>query len=92
MTEYSASVAGGKEMLIFCEKVIKDDIQIRFVQEAKDGGVIWEGYGEFQPSDVHKQYGIAFRTPRYHNLEVNNIIIFSRATSKPFLEYRWTKR
>ena len=33
---------------------------------------MWEGFGEFQPSDVHKQYGIAFRTPRYHNLEVKS--------------------
>ena len=71
MTEYSASVSGGKEMLLFCDKVIKDDIQVRFFQENEAGDeVVWEGYGDFQPSDVHKQYGIAFRTPRYHNIEV----------------------
>jgi hypothetical protein len=29
MTECSASVAGGKEILIFCEKVTKDDIQVK---------------------------------------------------------------
>ena len=47
------------------------EIQIRFFEECPDNGkVVWEGFGEFQPSDVHKQYGIAFRTPRYHNLEV----------------------
>ena len=28
MTECSASVAGGKEILLFCEKVTKDDIQV----------------------------------------------------------------
>ena len=69
-------MSGGKEMLLFCDKVIKDDVQVRFFQEAKDGGVIWEGFGEFQPCDVHKQYGIAFRTPRYHDLEVNNSFNF----------------
>merc|ERR1712223_1938093 len=68
MTECSASVAGGKEILLFCEKVTKDDIEVRFYQEI-DGQLIWEGFGEFQPSDVHKQYGICFRTPRYVNLE-----------------------
>ena len=36
--------------------------------------MIWEGFGDFQPSDVHKQYGICFRTPRYRNLEVEQNI------------------
>ena len=73
MTEYSASVAGGKEMLLFCDKVIKDDVQVRFYEE-QAGKVVWEGFGDFQPSDVHKQYGIAFRTPRYNNIEVRTNI------------------
>ena len=29
MTEFSASVAGGRDMLLFCDKVVKDDIQVR---------------------------------------------------------------
>ena len=57
-------------MLLFCDKVVKDDVQVRFYEEGERGNVVWEGFGDFQPSDVHKQYGIAFRTPRYHNLEV----------------------
>ena len=28
MTEFSASVAGGRDMLLFCDKVVKDDIQV----------------------------------------------------------------
>ena len=61
-------------MLLFCDKVVKDDVQVRFYEEAAAGGgeVVWEGFGDFQPSDVHKQYGIAFRTPRYHDLEVRD--------------------
>jgi c-Rel proto-oncogene protein len=73
MTECSASVSGGKEILIFCEKVTKDDIEIRFFEEQNDQ-LVWEGFGDFQPSDVHKQYGICFRTPRYHNLEAEENI------------------
>ena len=73
MTECSASVAGGKEILLFCEKVTKDDIEVRFYQEV-NGQIMWEGYGEFQPSDVHKQYGICFRTPRFLNLETEENI------------------
>lgn len=63
-------MAGGKEILLFCDKVMKDDIQIRFFEEQQDGGVAWEALGDFQPSDVHKQFGICFRTPRYRDLEV----------------------
>ena len=62
-------MAGGKEILLFCDKITKDDIQVRFFEE-QNGHLIWEGFGDFQPSDVHKQYGICFRTPRYKNIEV----------------------
>ena len=35
MTECSASVTGGKEIMLFCDKVSKDDIQIQFYEESK---------------------------------------------------------
>ena len=69
LTETSGPVAGGKEILLFCDKINKDDIQVRFFEEKNDM-VLWEGFGDFQPSDVHKQYGICFRTPRYKDIEV----------------------
>ena len=65
---------GGKEILLFCDKINKDDIQVRFYEEKGDT-VTWEGFGDFQPSDVHKQYGICFRTPRYTNIEVRARIL-----------------
>jgi hypothetical protein len=52
-----------------CEKVAKEDIQVRFFEE-KDGRVVWEGYGDFQPSQVHKQTAICFKAPRYHTLDI----------------------
>ncbi|XP_044734149.1 embryonic polarity protein dorsal-like isoform X2 [Chrysoperla carnea] len=67
-TDYS-SVAGGQKVLLFCEKVTKDDINVRFYEE-KNGQMVWEGFADFQPSDVHRQVGIAFTTPKYHSLEV----------------------
>lgn len=30
-----------------------DDIDIRFYEEEEDGG--WEAFGDFSPTDVHKQ-------------------------------------
>lgn len=57
------------QMLIDCFQVAKEDIQVRFYEE-KDDQVVWEGFGDFQPSQVHKQTAIWFRPPRYHTLEV----------------------
>lgn len=65
----SAKASGGDTIFLLCEKLPKDDIKIRFYEE-KDGKVIWEDYGEFQQTDIHKQTAIAFKTPRYHNTEI----------------------
>jgi len=74
MTECSASVTGGKEIMLFCDKVSKDDIQIQFYEESNEGVVTWRALGEFQPTDVHKQYGICFRTPKYKVMEVSQSV------------------
>ncbi len=34
---------------------ISDDIQVRFFEEAEDGAIKWEGFGDFGPADVHRQ-------------------------------------
>ncbi|RZB54393.1 dorsal, partial [Asbolus verrucosus] len=63
-------VDGGRnEIILLCEKVAKEDIQVRFFEE-KDGRVVWEGFGDFQPSQVHKQTAISFKAPRYHTLDI----------------------
>ncbi|EZA51108.1 Embryonic polarity protein dorsal [Ooceraea biroi] len=69
LSHCSASVAGGMDMILLCEKVAKEDIQVRFFEE-RDGQLYWEGYGDFQPTHVHKQTAIAFRTPSYRTQQV----------------------
>lgn len=69
LSHCSAPVAGSMDMILLCEKVAKEDIQVRFFEE-KDGQLIWEGYGDFQPTHVHKQTAIAFRTPSYRSQQV----------------------
>lgn len=46
--------------MFFCRRLIEtdmfllpDDIEIRFYEEDDEGG--WEAYGDFSPTDVHKQ-------------------------------------
>lgn len=45
--------------------------------EVKDGMIEWEGFGDFQASDVHKQVAISFKTPRYKSLEVREYLVLS---------------
>ncbi|XP_036402540.1 nuclear factor NF-kappa-B p100 subunit isoform X1 [Megalops cyprinoides] len=68
MDKTCGSVLGGDEIFLLCDKVQKDDIDIRFYEEDEGG---WEAYGDFSPTDVHKQYAIVFKTPKYHRTEID---------------------
>uniref|UniRef100_A0A673BV06 RHD domain-containing protein n=1 Tax=Sphaeramia orbicularis TaxID=375764 RepID=A0A673BV06_9TELE len=68
MDKSCGSVLGGDEIFLLCDKVQKDDIEIRFYEEEDEGG--WEAFGDFSPTDVHKQYAIVFKTPPYHCTEI----------------------
>ncbi|XP_072246556.1 nuclear factor NF-kappa-B p100 subunit isoform X2 [Leuresthes tenuis] len=68
MDKTFGSVLGGDEIFLLCDKVQKDDIEIRFYEEDDEGG--WEAFGDFSPTDVHKQYAIVFKTPAYHSTEI----------------------
>ncbi|XP_036291312.1 proto-oncogene c-Rel isoform X5 [Pipistrellus kuhlii] len=53
------SVKGGDEIFLLCDKVQKDDIEVRFALND------WEAKGIFSQADVHRQVAIVFRTPPY---------------------------
>ncbi|KAL6118831.1 rela [Pungitius sinensis] len=55
----SGSCKGGDEIFLLCDKVQKEDIEVRFFQDS------WEGKGTFSQADVHRQVAIVFRTPPY---------------------------
>ena len=65
LSHCSATVSGGVEVILLCDRVTKDDIQIRFYEE-QQGQLVWEALADFQPNDVHKQVAISFRTPKYY--------------------------
>ncbi|XP_076289493.1 embryonic polarity protein dorsal-like isoform X1 [Lasioglossum baleicum] len=91
LSHHNALVAGGMKMIVLCEKVAKEDIQVRFFEE-KDGQMVWEGFGDFQPSRVHKQTAITFFTPTYRGQTVDQTVqVYIQlkrpsdgATSEPF--------
>ncbi|XP_078055894.1 nuclear factor NF-kappa-B p100 subunit-like [Mustelus asterias] len=71
MDKTSGCVMGGDEIYLLCDKVQKDDIQVRFYEDDDHG---WEAYGDFGPTDVHRQFAIVFRTPRYWNIDIEKPI------------------
>ncbi|XP_037524245.1 embryonic polarity protein dorsal isoform X3 [Rhipicephalus sanguineus] len=61
-----APMSGGLEMILLCDKVAKDDIEVWF-EEERDGQTVWKERAELLPNGVHKQVAICFRTPRYRD-------------------------
>ncbi|XP_029468060.1 transcription factor p65 isoform X2 [Rhinatrema bivittatum] len=55
----SGSCLGGDEIFLLCDKVQKEDIEVRFFLDT------WEAKGNFSQADVHRQVAIVFRTPPY---------------------------
>ncbi|XP_063817469.1 nuclear factor NF-kappa-B p100 subunit isoform X2 [Pseudophryne corroboree] len=68
MDKTAGSVKGGDEVYLLCDKVQKDDIEVRFYEDDENG---WQAFGDFAPTDVHKQYAIVFRTPPYHRQKID---------------------
>ncbi|KAM4732684.1 nuclear factor NF-kappa-B p105 subunit [Anableps anableps] len=66
MDRTAGCVTGGEEVYLLCDKVQKDDIQVRFYEE-DDSGMTWEAMGDFSPTDVHRQFAIVFKTPKYRD-------------------------
>ncbi|XP_043912464.1 nuclear factor NF-kappa-B p100 subunit isoform X2 [Protopterus annectens] len=64
----SGSARGGDEVYLLCDKVQKDDIEVRFYEDDEDG---WQAFGDFSPTDVHKQYAIVFKTPPYRKVLID---------------------
>nr|XP_039251405.1 nuclear factor NF-kappa-B p100 subunit-like isoform X2 [Styela clava] len=72
MDKTHGAASGMDEIYLLCDKVQKDDIQVRFFEEdeyGNDDG--WDAYGDFSPTDVHRQFAIVFRTPRYKDVSID---------------------
>ncbi|KAH7640950.1 embryonic polarity protein dorsal-like protein [Dermatophagoides farinae] len=84
LSHYSAPCTGGKEIILLCDRVAKDDIQVRFVQEGNNQqGIIWEAYGEFLANDVHKQVAISLRTPKYFDENISQPVTINIQLRRP---------
>lgn len=72
LSHCSSSCAGGQEIILLCEKVVKEDIKVKFFEEI-DNKTVWEDYGTFIQSSVHKQVAISLKTPKYNRVAVESV-------------------
>lgn len=74
----SGSVKGGDEIFLLCDKVQKDDIEVRFF--SSDG---WEAKGSFSQADVHRQVAIVFKTPAYYDTSIMESVTIHMQLRRP---------
>ena len=68
----SSPTSGGGSCILLCERVVKDDIQVRFYQQQQCGIIVWQRLAEFTTNDIHKHFAICFRVPVYELLVDND--------------------
>ncbi|KAG9259909.1 hypothetical protein AMEX_G27540 [Astyanax mexicanus] len=73
----SGSCNGGDEIFLLCDKVQKEDIEVRFFRDA------WESKGSFSQADVHRQVAIVFRTPPYCDTNITEPIQVKMQLRRP---------
>lgn len=73
----SGSCRGGDEIFLLCDKVQKEDIEVRFFRDS------WEGKGSFSQADVHRQVAIVFRTPAYMDTQLNEPVRVKMQLRRP---------
>lgn len=47
LSHYSAPAKGGKSIIMLCDRVLKEDIQIRFYKNDRNGEIVWEKLAPF---------------------------------------------
>ncbi|KAG9509099.1 Embryonic polarity protein dorsal, partial [Fragariocoptes setiger] len=79
LSHVTAPATGGREIIMLCDKVSRDDIQIRFYEE-RDGKLVWETYSEFE---IHKQVAICIKTPKYYDESIQQPVIVRVQLRRP---------
>ncbi|XP_062256948.1 proto-oncogene c-Rel [Platichthys flesus] len=74
----SGTVKGGDEIFLLCDKVQKDDIEVRFF--SPDG---WEAKGSFSQADVHRQVAIVFKSPSYYDTSITESVTVHMQLRRP---------
>lgn len=68
LSHAAGSARGGQQIILLCERVKKEEIQVEFRQlDAATGLALWSDFGRFDETDVHRQVAITFVTPAFRD-------------------------
>lgn len=70
VSDVVSPATGGKNILLFCGKVERSDIEIQFFEKDTAGEVVWICRVPIDSKSVHHQYGIEFFTPPYRCTDI----------------------
>uniref|UniRef100_A0A8C6X3S0 RELA proto-onco, NF-kB subunit n=1 Tax=Naja naja TaxID=35670 RepID=A0A8C6X3S0_NAJNA len=73
----SGTCLGGDEIFLLCDKVQKEDIEVRFFKDS------WEAKGSFSQADVHRQVAIVFKTPPYVDQSIREPVTVQMQLHRP---------
>lgn len=66
ISDATAAATGGRKIMIFCGKVNRDDIGVRFIERIGNKD-IWSAMADTKTVCVHHQVAIAFKVPPFRN-------------------------
>ncbi|XP_039480354.1 dorsal-related immunity factor Dif isoform X2 [Drosophila santomea] len=79
----AATANGGDDIIMLCDNITKDDIEVHFYETDEDGRETWIAKAEFKSTDVFRQMAIAFKTPRYRNTEITKSVYVNLKLVRP---------
>lgn len=68
-----SSVMGGERLILLCDRVKREDIEIVFYEQDSEKNMIWRKVVNYQNSHtlrVHHQHAISFQAPQYKDIDI----------------------
>lgn len=81
----SAPATGGRYVILLCDRVLKDDIALKFYEE-RDGKVVWQTVENINPTEVHHQFAIRFYSPKYRDENIAQVVSANIQLLRPSTE------
>lgn len=93
----NSTVAIGGKVMIFCNYIDEDDIEVVFFECDHSGAIVWRSLANTKPpyGEVHKRAGMSFTAPPYRDAGISRVVkcfmqlrrISDHETSEPIVFY-----
>ncbi|XP_039276689.1 nuclear factor NF-kappa-B p110 subunit isoform X2 [Nilaparvata lugens] len=81
LSKFYSSCEGGEEILLFVEKVGKNNIKVLFTERDDYGNEVWRDYATHV--EVHHQFGISCRCPKYKSQDICREVLVKMQLERP---------